>query len=56
VRFQGAIPLPGGGQYLDRTTLTPLEDGAVRQVIEVSRDGESWRTVFDAVYVRVAND
>lgn len=52
VRFQGEIPLPDGGAYLDRTTLTPLEGGRVRQHIEVSTDGgESWRTTFDAVYV-----
>lgn len=51
VRFLGEIPLPDGGSYLDRTTLTPLEDGRVRQVIETSRDGgESWQTGFDAVY------
>jgi hypothetical protein len=50
VRFQGEIPLPGGGTYLDRTTLTPLSGGRVRQVIEVSRDGASWQTTFDAVY------
>ena len=52
VRFQGEIPLPDGRSYLDRTTLTPLGDGRVRQHIEVSTDGgESWRTTFDAVYV-----
>ncbi len=53
LRFQGAIPLPGGRSYLDRTTLTPLRDGRVRQMIEVSRNkGMEWETVFDAVYVR----
>lgn len=51
VRFQGRVPLPDGGEALDRTTLTPRADGTVRQVIEVSRDeGETWRTLFDAVY------
>lgn len=50
VRFQGEIPLAGGGSYWDRTTLTPLPDGSVRQLIEVSRDGETWRATFDAVY------
>jgi len=49
VRFQGTIPLPEGGRYFDRTTLTAVNNGEVRQVIEVSRDGESWRTVFDVV-------
>lgn len=52
-RFQGELPLPDGGTLLDRTTLTPLADGRVRQVIEVSRDGgTSWRTTFDAFYAR----
>ena len=52
VRFRGRIPLPEGGHYLDRTTLTPLADGTVRQVIEVSSDGATWRVTFDAIYVR----
>ena len=52
VRFQGEITLPNGGAYLDRTTLTPLEEGKVRQVIETSRDGgKTWGVGFDAVYV-----
>lgn len=51
VRFQGEIPLVGGGSVLDRTTLTPLDGGRVRQVIEISEDGgESWSVTFDAVY------
>lgn len=53
LRFQGEIPLDGGGSYLDRTTLTPLPDGRVRQVIEWSTDGgATWNTAFDAFYVR----
>ena len=58
VRFQGAIPLSDGASLLDRTTLTPLEDGRVRQVIEQSRDGGvSWNVGFDATYVpRAAAD
>lgn len=53
LRFQGEIPLPSGGSYLDRTTLTPLPDGRVWQLIEVSRDrGRTWQTTFDAEYVR----
>jgi|GEM_PF-1495809 quercetin dioxygenase-like cupin family protein len=53
LRFQGTIALPGGGSYLDRTTLTPESDGTVRQVIEVSQDdGTTWRTMFDGVYHR----
>lgn len=52
VRFQGEIPAEGGGIYYDRTTLTPLDDGSVRQLIEWSADGESWNVSFDANYVR----
>ena len=52
VRFQGEIPLPNGRSYLDRTTLTPLPEGQVRQLIEISRDGgATWEATFDAVYV-----
>lgn len=51
VRFQGTIERADGTTYLDRTTLTPLDGGRVRQHIEVSTDGgESWRTTFDAEY------
>jgi hypothetical protein len=51
VRFQGEIALPQAGSYLDRTTLTPLPEGRVRQHIEVSRDGgATWTTTFDAEY------
>jgi hypothetical protein len=54
VRFQGEIKHPKIGVYLDRTTLTPLENGDVRQLIEISRDaGESWQTTFDAIYMPV---
>jgi hypothetical protein len=42
---------------LDRTTLTPLGNGRVRQVIETSRDGgKTWRVGFDAVYVPQAEE
>lgn len=51
IRFQGEITLPSGESYLDRTTLTPLPDGSVRQHIEVSEDnGATWQSTFDAVY------
>jgi hypothetical protein len=51
LRFQGEIPLGDGRSILDRTTLTPLPDGTVHQVIEQSRDeGKTWRTAFDATY------
>ena len=53
VRFQGEIIRPNGSTYIDRTTLTPLPDGRVRQVIETSNDeGETWTTGFDAFYTR----
>lgn len=53
VRFQGEIPQVGGGSHLDRTTLTPLANDRVRQVIEISRDGgKKWDVVFDAEYRR----
>ena len=43
-RFQGAVVLPGGRAALDRTTLTPLDGGRVRQRIEQSTDGGvTWR-------------
>ena len=55
VRFQGEVARPEGGFYLDRTTLTPLEGGRVRQVIEVSTtDGKEWITTFDAIYIPVS--
>jgi hypothetical protein len=51
VRFQGEYPDDEGGVIYDRTTLTPLPDGEVRQHIEISQDeGATWRTTFDAVY------
>ena len=51
VRFQGALPLAEGGSILDRTTLTPLPDGRVRQLIEQSSDGgTAWRTGFEGYY------
>jgi hypothetical protein len=52
VRFQGVLPAPSGKPpILDRTTLTPVADGTVHQVIEISRDGGStWTTTFDATY------
>lgn len=57
VRFRGRVRVPGGDEYLDRTTLTPLAEGRVRQVIETSTDdGRSWRVGFDAVYVPVVEE
>jgi hypothetical protein len=51
VRFRGTIVRADGTDYLDRTTLTPMDGGRVRQHIEISTDdGASWRTTFDAEY------
>jgi tetratricopeptide (TPR) repeat protein len=51
MRFEGEVALPGGGSVRDRTTLTPLPDGRVRQVIEQSRDGgRTWTVGFDGFY------
>jgi hypothetical protein len=53
VRFQGALPRMDGTFVLDRTTLTPVATGQVRQVIEQSVDGgQNWIVGFDAMYVR----
>lgn len=53
LRFQGQVRDRAGNSWLDRTTLTPLPDGRVRQHIETSTDdGMNWRTTFDAVYRR----
>ncbi len=50
-RFQGELVGPRG-LILDRTTLTAMNDGRVRQVIEISRDGgTTWQTTFDGIYV-----
>lgn len=51
IRFQGTVITPQGQPYLDRTTLVPMENGDVRQIIEISADdGKSWREMFNAVY------
>ncbi|HET9343999.1 MAG TPA: hypothetical protein VFO25_13910 [Candidatus Eremiobacteraceae bacterium] len=53
-RFQGILPGPPGSKIvLDRTTLTPIDNNAVHQIIEISLDGGStWRTTYDARYTR----
>lgn len=51
VRFQGELPLPGGVVVLDRTTLTELPEGRVRQVIEQSRDGGKTWSSWEGIYV-----
>ena len=52
MRFQGEL-VDHDRIILDRTTLTPLADGRVRQIIETSTDGgTTWRVQFDALYER----
>jgi hypothetical protein len=53
-RFEGILPAPAGHPpILDRTTLRPMRDGTVHQVIAISRDGgDHWQTTFDAIYRR----
>jgi ketosteroid isomerase-like protein len=54
MRFQGEIPLADGRRIQDRTTLSVLADGRVRQRIEQSRDaGKSWRA-WEGLYTRSA--
>lgn len=52
IRFKGVVFLPNGNTFHDRTTLTRLEGGRVRQLIESSRDGTTWRVTYDAEYRR----
>ena len=52
IRFEGEIFLPDGRTISDRTTLTRLPKGKVRQVIEFSKDGHTWTVSYDAVYER----
>ena len=53
IRFQGTIRMPDGRRWQDRTTLTPLPDGRVQQLIEISLDGgENWKTTFEAHYIQ----
>ncbi|NNF51231.1 MAG: hypothetical protein HKN59_02220 [Gammaproteobacteria bacterium] len=41
------------GEVLDRISWTPLDDGSVRQVWEISGDdGASWKPIFDGNYRR----
>jgi hypothetical protein len=49
--FQGEIEGKTGTVYYDRTILAALPGGRVHQLIQLSRDGVTWRTGFDAIYV-----
>jgi hypothetical protein len=51
VSLEGVVTLPDGSSVRDRTTLTRLDDGRVRQVIETTPLGlDAWEVGFDAVY------
>jgi len=50
VRFTGTVYLPNSRTVQDRTTLTKLPKGEVRQLIEWTKDGKTWTVSFDAVY------
>jgi hypothetical protein len=52
VRFEGQVARASGGAVRDRTTLTPLADGRVRQVIEQSADGGATWRAWEGVYAR----
>ena len=54
VRFAGTAFLAEGRGVPDRTTLTCLADGRVRQVIEQQRAGV-WVASFDALYERTTS-
>ena len=55
VVFQGEVRLDDGKRVLDRTTLTDMGNGRVRQRIAQSADGGvTWDTGFDAIYARSA--
>jgi tetratricopeptide (TPR) repeat protein len=54
MRFQGQLPAPEGGKYLDRTTITPQGNDRINMTVEQSHDGgNSWDTTFRGYYKRV---
>jgi hypothetical protein len=54
VRFEGELPIRDA-RVRDRTTLWPLKNGRVRQLIEFSEDdGATWTVSFDGEYVRAS--
>jgi hypothetical protein len=53
VMFQGELRLDAVPRVFDRTTLTDMGDGRVRQRIAQSADGgTTWDSGFDAIYTR----
>jgi hypothetical protein len=51
IRFLGEITRLDGGTHLDRSTVTPLPNHRVHQLIEISRDdGKTWQPTFEGEY------
>jgi len=51
--FVGLISKADGGSYLDRSTVTPLPDRRIHQVLDRSKDkGATWQTYYDCYYER----
>lgn len=56
VRFLGEVMVSPEHYVQDRTTLRPLPDGRVHQLIEWSNDdGKTWQTGFEGWYARRRN-
>jgi hypothetical protein len=53
--LSGQRPGRDGGMVTNRISWTPAADGSVRQLWEISRDGETWETVFDGHYVKAVD-
>jgi hypothetical protein len=54
IRFRGEIMVSPEHYLQDRTTLTPLPDGRVHQLVQSSNDdGRTWQTSFEGWYRRV---
>lgn len=45
---------PAEAQVTNRITWTPNPDGSVRQLWEVSKDGQTFKAIFDGLYKRKA--
>ena len=46
----------GSGMTRHRITWTPNADGTVRQLWDVSKDGENWTVLFDGLYEKVRTE
>jgi len=52
MRFEGEMTRANGTQIGYRMSFSPDAEGRVRQLIEVSAEGEGWQVWFDGTYVR----